>query len=59
MVCKKKDRATFALTGMSFKLLALQNPITESFSKTFPCSLTGVNCKCISDSTFLSFENTG
>ena len=49
--------ATFALTRMPFKLLALLNPIIGTFSETFPCSLSGVNSKCISDSTFLNFEH--
>ena len=48
--------ATFALTRISFKLFALLNPIIGTFSKTFPCSLSGVNNKCISESTFLSFR---
>ena len=42
-----------------FQIFALLNPIIGTFSKTFPCSLTGVNNKCISESIFLSFENTG
>ena len=48
--------ATFTLTRMSFKLLALLNPIVETFSKTFPCSLSGVNSNCISGSTFLKSD---
>ena len=51
--------ATFGLTRMSFKLLALPNPIIGIFSKVFPCSLPGINNKCVSDSTCLSFEGTG
>ena len=51
--------ATFTLTRISFKLFALLNPIIGTFSKTFPCSLSGVNNKCISESTFLDFKNTG
>ena len=43
---------TFALTRMSFKPLAPLNPIIGTFSETFPCSLSIVNSKCISDSTF-------
>ena len=31
--------ATFALTRISFKLLALLNPTIGILSKTFPCSL--------------------
>ena len=45
--------ATFALTRISFKLLALLNPTIGIISKTFPSSLSDVNSKCISDSTFL------
>ena len=52
-------RCYLAITRTSFKLLALLNPIIGTFSKTFPCSLSGVNSKCISDSTFLSFRKTG
>ena len=48
----------FALTRISFKLLALLNPTIGILSKTFRCSLSGVNSKCISDSTFLSFKIT-
>ena len=51
--------ATFALTRLSFKLLALLNLTIGILSKTFPCSRSGVNSKCISDSTLLSFESTG
>ena len=51
--------AAFALTRISFKLLALLNPTIAILSKTFPCSLSGVNNKCISGSTFLSFESAG
>ena len=51
--------ATFALTRMSFKLVALLNPIIGIFSKTLPCFLSGVSSKCILDSVFLSPENTG
>ena len=49
--------ATFALTRISFKLLALLNPTIGTFSKTFTCSMSGVNSKCISDKIFLSFEH--
>ena len=51
--------STFALTRISFKLLALLNPARGILSKTFQCSLLGVNSKCISESRFLSFERTG
>ena len=51
--------AIFAITRISFKLLALLNPIIGTLSKTFPCSLSGVNSKCTSESTFLSFKSTG
>ena len=50
---------SFALTRMSFKVLAFLNPIIVTFSKSLPCSVSGVSGKCISDSIFLSFENTG
>ena len=51
-------RATFALKRISFKRLALLKPTTRILSETFPCSLSGVNSKCISESTFLRFEST-
>ena len=44
------------LRRMLFKLLAHLNPIIGTFSKTFPCSLSSVNTKCISDSMILSFK---
>ena len=37
-------------------ILPVLNPIIGIFSKTFPCFLSGVNSKCISDSMFLNFE---
>ena len=40
--------ATFALTRISFKLFAVLNPIMGTFSKTFPCSLSGVNNRVLS-----------
>ena len=46
--------ATFALTRNTSKLLALLNPVIETFLKNFPCSLSGVNNKYISN----SLENT-
>ena len=51
--------ATFALTRIYFKLLALLKVAVGIFFKDFPCSLSSVNSKCISNSTFLSFEITG
>ena len=51
--------ATFALAKISLKRLAFLIPIIGTFSKIFPCSLSGANSECISDSIFLSFENTG
>ena len=51
--------ATFALTRIPFKRLALLNPTIGILSKTFPCSLSGVNSKCISDSISLSFKSSG
>ena len=51
--------ATLALTRMSFKPLVLLNSFIETFSKTFWCSLSGVNVKCISSSTVLSLKNMG
>ena len=51
--------ATFALTRLSFKRLAFRDPTIGILSKTFQCSVSGVNSKCISDSTFLSFKGTG
>ena len=51
--------ATLTLTRILFKLLAILNPTIGILSKTFPCSLSGVNSKCISDSTFLSLESSG
>ena len=45
--------ATFALTRILFKLLALLNPTIGILAKIFPSSLSGVNSECISDSTFL------
>ena len=41
--------ATFALTRISFKRLALLNPTIGILWKTFLCSISGVNSKCISD----------
>ena len=51
--------ATFALTRLPFKRLPFRDPTIAILSKTFQCSLSGVNSKCISDSTFLSFKDTG
>ena len=51
--------AIFTLTRIPFKHLALLNPTIGILSKTFPCSLSGLNSKCISDSTFLSFKSSG
>ena len=48
--------ATFSLTRISFKRLALLKPTIGILSKTFPCSLSGVNSKRISESTLLSFD---
>ena len=48
--------ATFCLTRLPFKFLALLRPITLIFSKTFPCYLPGANSKCILDSTFFKFR---
>lgn len=51
--------ATLGLTGMSFKSLSLLNLTLGTLSKLFPCSMSGNNKTCISDSTLLSSENTG
>ena len=48
--------ATFCLTRLSFKFLALLRPITRIFSKTFPRYLPGANSKCILDSTLFKFR---
>ena len=52
-------RCTFALTRMSLKLLTHLKRIIGTFFKTFPCYLSGVNSKCISDIIYLTFENAG
>ena len=51
--------AAFAFTRISLKLLAFLNPTIGFLSKTFPCSMSGVKSKCISDSTILSYESIG